>query len=102
MSGADADRGAQLEAAILELLATRAPTSSICPSDAARTVGGSEADDWRPLMEPARQAAQRLVERGEVDITQGGEPVDLATARGPIRIRRRRNRPMDGDPSAEA
>ena len=76
----------QLETTILELLARRAPTSTICPSDAARAV---DPDDWRPLMEPARQAAQRLVERGAVDITQGGTPVDLATAKGPIRIRRR-------------
>ena len=39
-------------------------------------------------MEPTRQAAARLVEEGEVEITQGGEVVDLATAKGPIRIRR--------------
>ena len=76
----------RLESAILELLARRAPTSTICPSDAARHVGD---DDWRDLMEPARQAAQRLVESGEVEITQHGEVVDLDSARGPIRIRRR-------------
>ncbi|MGD8166089.1 DUF3253 domain-containing protein [Herbiconiux sp. P16] len=76
----------RLEVAIRDLLGRRAPTSTICPSDAARAVGGEE---WRELMEPARQAAQRLVAQGEVDITQKGEVVDLATARGPIRIRRR-------------
>ncbi|MDQ0768676.1 hypothetical protein QF031_001425 [Pseudarthrobacter defluvii] len=77
----------QLEAKILELLAARASTSTICPSDAARAVGG---DDWRPLMEPARQAARRLVEAGQVHITQGGSVVDPATAKGPIRIRKAR------------
>ena len=77
----------RLEAAILELLARRAPTATICPSDAAREVG--DEDSWRDLMDPARAAAARLVDRGEVEITQGGEVVDLATARGPIRIRRR-------------
>jgi hypothetical protein len=46
-------------------------------------------DTWRDLMEPARQAAARLVDRGEVEITQGGRVVDLATAKGPVRIRRR-------------
>lgn len=76
-----------LEAKILELLEHRAPTSTICPSDAARAVGD---DDWRDLMDASRSAAGRLVARGEVEITQGGEPVDLATARGPIRIRRLR------------
>ncbi|UTT68224.1 DUF3253 domain-containing protein [Arthrobacter sp. DNA4] len=47
--GPDTPVGRQLEAKILELLASRAATSTICPSDAARAVGG---DDWRHLMEP--------------------------------------------------
>lgn len=73
-----------LEAAILELLADREASSTICPSEAARVVGG---EDWRALMEPARAAARRLVDRNEVVITQGGVVVDPSTARGPIRIR---------------
>ncbi|MET0161614.1 MAG: DUF3253 domain-containing protein [Microbacteriaceae bacterium] len=77
----------RLTAAIRELLAQRAAQATICPSEAARRVGG---DEWRDLMEPARQAAGRLVDAGEVEITQGGEVVDLGTARGPIRIRRAR------------
>ncbi|WAP51332.1 DUF3253 domain-containing protein [Arthrobacter sp. ATA002] len=77
----------RLEEAILALLAARAATATICPSDAARAVAP---DNWRPLMDPARQAAARLVERGDVEITQRGEVVDPAAARGPIRIRRRR------------
>jgi hypothetical protein len=77
----------RLEQTILDLLAQRARTSTICPSDAARAVG--DEDSWRDLMEPARRAARRLVERGEVDITQGGHVVDASTATGPIRIRRR-------------
>jgi Protein of unknown function (DUF3253) len=75
----------QLEAKILELLASRAATSTICPSDAARAVGG---DDWRRLMDPARDAARRLVDAGLVQITQRGTVVDPATAKGPIRIRK--------------
>jgi hypothetical protein len=82
----DLDR--HLEATILRLLDGRAAASTICPSDAARTVGDDE--DWRELMEPARRAARRLVAAGEVEITQGGKVVDPSTARGPIRIRRRR------------
>jgi len=81
-----APAGTELEAGILDLLGKRAAGATICPSDAARAVGG---DDWRTLMEPARQAAQRLVDAGLVDITQHGEVVDLSTARGPVRIRRR-------------
>jgi Protein of unknown function (DUF3253) len=75
----------QLEAAILELLAARAAASTICPSDAARAVGD---ENWRDLMEPARKAARRLVDAGEVEITQGGSVVDPSTAKGPIRIRK--------------
>ncbi|NQX28788.1 DUF3253 domain-containing protein [Microbacteriaceae bacterium VKM Ac-2854] len=75
-----------LEQAIRDLLATRALTSTACPSEAARRVGG---DDWRELMPDARAAAQRLVDRGEIEVTQHGEVVQLATARGPIRLRRR-------------
>jgi len=86
MSTSDPDR---LETAILDLLARRATTSTICPSDAARAVGGEDEAEWRPLMESARAAARRLVERGEVVVTQGGRVVDPASATGPIRIRRR-------------
>jgi Protein of unknown function (DUF3253) len=82
-TGPDAD--ARLEAAILDLLGRRAPTSTICPSDAARAVAP---DGWRDLMEPARRAARRLVADGRVVITQGGRVVDPSTATGPIRIRR--------------
>ena len=87
----DTDRA--LEASILDLLAARSRTSTICPSEAARAVaGGSDDGDdgeaWRELMEPARRAARRLVTAGEVEVTQGGRVVDPSTARGPIRIRR--------------
>ncbi len=76
-----------LEEAIRSLLEGRAAGATICPSEAARAVGG---DDWRALMEPARAAARRLVAAGEVEITQRGRVVDPSTAKGPIRIRRRR------------
>jgi len=73
-----------LEREILDLLDARAG-KSICPSEVARAV---EPDAWRELMEPARQAARRLVAKGEVVITQRGRIVDGSTAKGPIRIRR--------------
>jgi len=74
-----------LEQSVLALLAQRAGGATICPSEAARAVGG---EDWRPLMEPARSAARRLVACGQVEVTQGGAVVDPSTAKGPIRIRR--------------
>lgn len=80
----DLDRA--LEGAIRDILASRAATSTMCPSEAAKAIDGEE---WRELMEPARRAARRLVAAGEVEITQGGRVVDPSTARGPVRIRRR-------------
>jgi hypothetical protein len=75
-----------LEETILALLAARARGATICPSEAARAVSP---DGWRPLMERARAAARRLVDRGAIEITQGGRIVDPSTARGAIRLRRR-------------
>jgi hypothetical protein len=74
-----------LEQSVLDLLARRAGDATICPSEAARAVGG---EDWRPLMEPARAAARRLVASGDVEVVQRGQVVDPSTAKGPIRIRR--------------
>lgn len=79
------ETSAALERTILALLAKRRPGATICPSDAARAVS---ADGWQELMDDARTAAGRLVASGDVEITQHGEVVDLAAARGPIRIRR--------------
>ncbi|MFD8621128.1 DUF3253 domain-containing protein [Streptomyces sp. NPDC059513] len=90
MSGTEQQQDQQLEAAILKLLGGRAPAATICPSDAARAVHDGDDDGWRALMEPARRAARRLVAAGEVEITQGGRPVDPDEVRGPIRIRRSR------------
>lgn len=81
-SGADP----RLVASIRELLAARDAGKTICPSEAARAVGG---EDWRELMQPARDAAHELAGLGEVEVTQKGEVVDVTTARGPVRIRRR-------------
>jgi hypothetical protein len=77
---------AKLEASILALLNDRERGATICPSEVARAVSSGE---WRPLMEPVRRAARRLVAAGAVEITQGGRAVDPSTARGAIRIRKR-------------
>ena len=77
----DVDRA--LEREIVDLLGSR-KGRTICPSEAARSV---DPEDWRALMEPARQAARRLVARGEAEILQRGQRVNPSTAKGPIRIR---------------
>jgi len=79
------DAGPALERAIDVLLDARAPGATICPSVAARAV---DPEGWRALMPQARAAAGRLARRGEVEVTQRGAVVDVATARGPVRVRR--------------
>ena len=75
----------RLRAAILDLLSRRAATSTICPSDAARAVGGPM---WRDAMPLAREVAATLADAGTVEVRQRGEPVDVRIARGPVRIAR--------------
>ena len=79
-------RTSDLETAILGLLHQRRAGATICPSEAARAVGG---DDWRPLMDDSRAAAARLAERRQIEVLQRGERVDALNARGPIRLRLR-------------
>ena len=79
------DRRPEAERAILDLLAQRDPGKTICPSDAARAMGGDDA--FRPLMPVVRDAARALVAEGRIEVTQKGEPVDLDSARGAIRLR---------------
>jgi hypothetical protein len=48
-------------------------------------VGG---DNWRELMDDAREAARRLARSGDVEITQRGNVVDPdGEWSGPVRIR---------------
>lgn len=79
---------AALRAEILRIAEQRGPAKTLCPSDAARSIGG---ESWRDLMPAARRIAFELAGEGRVDDTQHGEPVE-PDARGPIRIRRREPR----------
>ncbi len=73
------------EAAIGDLLADRAAGRTICPSEAARRLGGD--DGFRALMPLVRDAAAAMVARGELEVTQRGRVVEPQSARGPIRLR---------------
>ncbi len=75
-----------LEAAIIALLAKRSAHTSICPSEAARAVYPTEAA-WRAAMPAVRRVAARLAARGWIEVTQGGKPVNVDTAKGAIRLR---------------
>lgn len=88
LPGRDAEPAQQGRAAaratILALLSQRSAGATICPSEAARALAG---DEFRPLMNTVREAAGELVCAGSLEVTQHGEPVDIQTARGPIRLR---------------
>ncbi len=71
--------------AIKRLLASRADTATICPSEAARDV---EPADWRGLMPRVRDVALAMTRAGEIEITQGGRVLSITKPlRGPIRLR---------------
>ena len=78
-------RHALISRSIRKLLRERGAGKSICPSEVARDI---EPDAWRDVMAEVRAAASKLVTAGEIVVTQRGEPVDIATARGPIRLAR--------------
>lgn len=81
----DEGRRERIDSAILALAGHRAPSGTICPSDAARAIGGS---GWRALVPEVREAARRLAREGAVEVTQGGETLDPAQEwSGPVRIR---------------
>ena len=80
----------QIEGAIGDLLARRAPGRTICPSEAARAL---DPEGWRAHMDAVREVAFALADRGALDVTQRGEVVDGRTARGPIRLRARGRTP---------
>ncbi|WP_239164639.1 DUF3253 domain-containing protein [Actinoplanes palleronii] len=78
-------RRVRLAATIRALLRHRDPDATICPSDAARVVGG---ESWRDLMDPAREVAAGLARDDVIVVRQHGEDVDVTTATGPIRLAR--------------
>ncbi|MEM8809067.1 MAG: DUF3253 domain-containing protein [Cyanobacteria bacterium P01_G01_bin.38] len=75
---------AQIRDGILAQVTQRGPDKTICPSEVARALGGS---NWRDLMEAVREQGQQLAEEDKIWVMQKGERVDAAHARGPIRYR---------------
>jgi hypothetical protein len=79
----------QVEAAIVGLLSRRAASSSICPSDAARSLSEPRSAAWRAWMPLVRHVAQAMAERGVLQITRGDQAVRKTELhQGAIRLRR--------------
>lgn len=75
----------RLAAAMRALLQARGDGKTICPSDAARAVGG---ETWRSLLPMARDVARERAAAGELEVTQRGVAVDPAAPwKGPVRLR---------------
>jgi hypothetical protein len=80
----DEDWRMRARAALKALARSRAPHKSICPSDAARTIGGAS---WRARMPVVQEVARELARVGELELRQKGRPVDpTREIRGPIRV----------------
>jgi hypothetical protein len=80
--GTLAKEGAVYEARILALLQER-PRGALLTE--AEVMGNAGQDQGQT--EKIREAARRLVHRGELEIIQGGKPVDPSAFRGPIHLR---------------
>lgn len=80
-------QGDALEAAILSLAARRGRSATLCPSEATRVVFGAPEAWPADASERTRRAARRLAARGLLEVLQGGQVVDAANLRGPIRLR---------------
>jgi hypothetical protein len=74
-------------AALTALARSRAPDKSLCPSEAARVIGGAA---WRSRMPLVREVARELARAGRLELRQKGRVVDPdRTIRGPVRVARR-------------
>jgi hypothetical protein len=75
-----------IEAVILRLVRERGADKSICPSEAAREIGGPHPDGWGPLMIPVRRVAVRLAQEGRIVVLRKGKPVDPTDFKGVYRL----------------
>ncbi|MEP3756419.1 MAG: DUF3253 domain-containing protein [Alteripontixanthobacter sp.] len=71
------------QAAIRQLLALRGPGRTICPSEAARLVAGTDGD-WRAQMSRIHDAVDALLAAQSIQLSWKGER--LAQRSGPYRI----------------
>lgn len=76
--------------AVLRLLANRAPSATVCPSEVARSIcdasGDYGAEEWRALMPVVHAAVDRLVTEGRLQLSWKGRT--LPSRVGPYRIGR--------------
>lgn len=75
-----------LDAVILTLLQDRGMAKTICPSEVARLIAGSDEKAWRHLMKPIRARAVALAKDGVITIKRKGHIVDPDRFKGVYRL----------------
>ena len=95
----DDELAERIRACVLELLASRGPGRSICPSEAARMLAMRIGSHWQDLMRPVRTVAAAMAEAGAIEVIQHESVVDIGDVRGPVRLRLR---PLHGGRTREA
>lgn len=75
-----------LTATISSMLAEHGEGKTICPSEVARALAGSDETEWRKLMKPIRAAAVRMARDGLLTIRRKGRIVDPGDFKGVYRI----------------
>lgn len=78
---------AEIAAMIDALIAARAPSATICPSEVARALVGDDGP-WRASMPAIRQTAAAMAREGRLTVSRGGVVVDAEAGGGPIRLGR--------------
>lgn len=75
-----------LNDAILSLVRERGSEKTICPSEAARSLAGSDPDQWGAMMPHVRKVAISLAREGRVVIYQKGKAIAPDDLKGVYRI----------------
>jgi hypothetical protein len=86
-----------LRKAILDLLNNPQAGKSISPTEAARSLTGSDERQWSRLMKPLRMVAVEMAKAGEIEILRKGKPVDPSQFRGVYRLALPSRSPDDTD-----
>ncbi|MBC8131227.1 MAG: DUF3253 domain-containing protein [Rhizobiaceae bacterium] len=79
-------RPADLRTVIAAMVATRGEEKTICPSEVARAIAGSDERRWRLLMKPIRDAAVAMAREGLLTIRRKGRIADPEDFKGVYRL----------------
>lgn len=72
--------------AIASAVMERGAGKTVCPSEIARSLAGSDEKVWRLMMAPIRAEAVSMAKAGDVRILRKGRPVDPDDFKGIYRL----------------